>query len=152
VRGEGLFFGLGLFLFLVGGALGLGGEKALEVVLEELVFGLFGFHGFFVLLLELFAFLLEGLLHVLDALLEAVDGMLELGALLLELLDLALHFVLLLLGEEGFAHSVGDGAFVEGLVRLDGHAKFIAHSDEQEAPLQTLDGDLSYQLIYRSTV
>lgn len=48
---------------------------------------------------------------------------------------------------EGLAHAEGDTAFVQRLVRRDGHSDLIAHTQQQQAALGAADGDLSDQLV-----
>jgi len=55
--------------------------------------------------------------------------------------------ILLLFGHQGLAHTISNWALVQCLVRLDGHFDLISHSDQQEAPLSTVDRNLSDQLI-----
>ena len=50
---------------------------------------------------------------------------------------------------ESFAHAIGYGAFIEGLVGLNGHFDFIAHAHQEEASLCTIYRRLSNQLVER---
>ena len=53
---------------------------------------------------------------------------------------------------ESLAHAVGNGAFIQGLVGLDGHFDFVAHAHQEESPLGTIYRRLSDQLIERLRV
>ena len=48
---------------------------------------------------------------------------------------------------ESFAHAIGYGAFIEGLVGLNGHFNLISDSDEKESSFGALNSDLTDQLI-----
>ena len=50
---------------------------------------------------------------------------------------------------KGLAHTVGNRAFIQGLVSLYCHFNFIADSDQKEATLGTVDGHFSDELIKR---
>ena len=68
-------------------------------------------------------------------------------AALLETRQLQQLFCLALLSLQCFTHAIRHRAFVERLVRLDGHFDLVSHADEQETSLCTIYCRLSYQLV-----
>ena len=57
---------------------------------------------------------------------EPFDLFSETLALFLQLSNLILHVVFALLSHKSLAHTVSDGAFIEGLVGLDRHFDLVA--------------------------
>ncbi len=94
------------------------------------------------------AFILKGFFDGLDVGIEIGDGLFQVGAILFEALYFDLESGLLLIGDKGLAHAIGDRAFVECLVRLNDHSKLITHSNQQRPSVRALDGDLSQEFIY----
>ena len=74
------------------------------------------------------AFLLVSLDGLVDVNIEALDLLGQALALLLQLPYLILHVILALLGHEGLAHAISDGALIQGLVGLDRHLDLVAHT------------------------
>ena len=78
---------------------------------------------------------------------EVLDLLFFCEALVADVGDTQLHLGPGLLRLEGLPHAVRDGAFVQGLVRLDRHLDLVTHPDQQEAALGAVDGHLSDDLV-----
>ena len=92
----------------------------------------------------LFLVLSDDLVLLLD---EPLNIRVEVVAGILKRFYLLNHLGFLLLCHQSLPHSIGNGAFVKSLVSLNGHFYFISDSDQQEAALSAVDGDLSDKLI-----
>lgn len=98
-------------------------------------------------LLLLGSLLLVPLDDVDDLLVQAGYLVLKLVIGLSQLGDIGLHFVLLLLRHQCFPHAVGDGGLIECLVGLNCHFDLVTDSNQKEAPLGTVNCDLSNKLV-----
>ena len=85
--------------------------------------------------------------HLFNLVLLVSDLLIILLAGILEISDVLLGLILGLLSHERFAHAVGNGTLVEGLVGLDSHLDLVTNTDKKEAPLGAVDGDLTNELV-----
>lgn len=123
------------------------GQEPFELTLIILVEGFEIFNLVFVRLLIPLSILFVSLDDVDNFLVKACNFIFKLFAGLSELGDISLHLILFLFRHQCFSHTVRDGGLIQGLISLDSHFDFIPNTDEQEASLSTIDGDLTDQLI-----
>jgi hypothetical protein len=133
--------------FLIGWSLGRSREqrfKLLLVVVDQILQVL---HLVIVRLLQpLVVFLIRPDL-VRNLLLKLLDLLRLFFVRLFKRFNRGVHVVLALLSHKSLSHAVGNGTLVEGLIGLDCHLDFIAHTNQQETAFCTIDSDLTDQFV-----